>query len=166
MTEGARSTELMGSPHPAVVLLVEANSDAREMYTEFLSQQGFVPIPMASAADALDVAPQADIIVTGMVFPGEMDGAQLVAQLKADERTRMIPVVVLTAYASTTHRQLAENAGCDAFLTKPLLPDELARELGRILALAELRHVRGSPTKAGLREDEQTGRSGHGSGGR
>jgi CheY-like chemotaxis protein len=53
--------------------------------------------------------------------------------LKADERTASIPVVALTGHALAGISEGAKKAGCDAFVTKPCLPEDLVREIRRIL---------------------------------
>ena len=80
------------------------------------------------------VAPIADVIIAGILLPGHMDGIEFIAQLKADQRTKSIPVIVLTTCAWKTERDRAENAGCDMFLAKPCLPDDLERAVRRLLA--------------------------------
>jgi two-component system cell cycle response regulator DivK len=117
-----------------VVLLVQAKRDDREMYAEFFRHQGWLPVPVSTAGDALRVAPIADVIIAGILLPGDMDGVGFIAQLKADERTKSIPVIVLTTCAWKNERERAENAGCDMFLAKPCLPDDLERAVRRVLA--------------------------------
>jgi len=133
-----------------VVLLVQPERDDREMYAEFFGRQGWRVIPVSAAHDALGVAPIADVIITGILLPGDMDGVQFIAQLKADERTKSIPVIVLTACAWSTERERAENAGCDAFLTKPCLPADLVSAVRRVLAL----HRVPKPQSASVRPAE------------
>ena len=137
---------LMLAAAPVVVLL-QSDADSRAMYAEFLRYQGFVPVPMSTAADALSVAPRADVVVTGILLPGQMDGIELVTRLKTDDRTKRIPVIVLTACAWQSDRDRATTAGCDVFLPKPCLPDALVREVRRLLAASTLRDVRGAPAK-------------------
>ena len=117
-----------------VVLLVQAERDDREMYAEFFRHQGWLPIPVSTAGDAFSVAPIADVIIAGILLPGHMDGIEFIAQLKADERTKSIPVIVLTTCAWKTERDRAESVGCDMFLAKPCLPDDLERAVRRVLA--------------------------------
>ena len=122
-------------PTPAaVVLLVQAEADSREMYAEFLRYQGLLPVSVPTARDGLTVAPEADVIVTGLLLPGDMDGIEFIARLKRDDRTKGIPVIVLTACAWKSDRERAEQAGCDVFLPKPCLPDDLLRDVRRLLA--------------------------------
>src|SRR6266850_2839974 len=121
-------------PMPAaVVLLVQGESDSREMYAEFLRYQGLLPVPVSTARDGLRVAPEADVIVTGLLLPGDMDGIEFIARLKRDDRTKRIPLIVLTACAWKSDRERAEQAGCDVFLPKPCLPDDLFRDVRRLL---------------------------------
>jgi CheY-like chemotaxis protein len=75
-----------------------------------------------------------------------MDGLELIQELRADERAKRTPVIVLTACAWRSERERAERAGCDAFLPKPCAPDELVRAITRVLAASKLRVVRGRST--------------------
>ena len=109
----------MPSTPAAVVLLVQADHDSREMYAEFFRYQGLLPIPVSNARDGLTVARKADIIVTGLLLLGDIDGIEFIARLKRDERTKRIPLIVLTACAWKSDRHRAEEAGCDIFLAKP-----------------------------------------------
>jgi CheY-like chemotaxis protein len=119
---------------PRTVLLVQAVRDDREMYSEFLRAEGFYPVAVSSAADALAVARRAHIVVTAILIPGQMDGPDLIARLKHDERTSDIPVIVLTTCGWQSDRKRAHAAGCDAYLTKPCLPEVLVKEIRRVLA--------------------------------
>ena len=70
----------------------------------------------------------------GLLLPGHTDGIGLIERLKTDQKTRDIPVIVVTCCAWTSERTRAERGGCDVFLSKPCLPDDLAREVRRLLA--------------------------------
>jgi len=124
-----------------VVLLVQRVDDDRAMYEEFLVHQGLPMLCANDAAEALQLAPMADIVVTGLMLPGAMDGFEFIQRLRSDERTKHIPIVVVTAWAWQTERLRAQDAGCDVFLTKPCLPDELLREIRSVLADRKLRAV-------------------------
>ena len=136
-----------------VVLLVQADADSREMYTEFFRYEGLLPVPVSNARDGLTVARRADIVVTGLLLPGDIDGIEFIARLKRDERTKRIPLIVLTACAWKSDRERAEEAGCDAFLAKPCLPDHLLREVRLLLAASKLRDNRTVSTTADLPGD-------------
>jgi len=117
-----------------LVLVVDDYQDAREMYAEYLSFSGF---RVAEASNGLEAVEKAfalrpDVILMDLSLPG-MDGWTATRQLKTDERTRGIPVVALTGHALAGASDGARQAGCDAFVTKPCLPDELVLEVRRML---------------------------------
>jgi len=117
-----------------LVLVVDDYQDAREMYAEYLSFSGF---RVAEASNGLEAVEKAfalrpDVILMDLSLPG-MDGWTATRQLKTDERTRSIPVVALTGHALAGASDGARQAGCDAFVTKPCLPDELVLEVRRML---------------------------------
>ena len=129
-----------------VVLLVQCTDDV-EMYVEFLTHEGVTPIVVSTALDALLAASDAHVVVTGIHLAGSMTGLDLIAQLRADERTRHIPIVVLTSSAWRGERERAQEAGCDVFLAKPCLPEDLLRNV-RMLIASGRRHIRKRPAKA------------------
>jgi two-component system cell cycle response regulator DivK len=116
------------------VLLVDDYPDAREMYTEYLEFSGFDVVEAGNGMEALqraiDTSP--DIILMDLSLP-LMDGWEATRRLKADERTASIPVVALTGHALAGISEGAKKAGCDAFVTKPCLPEDLVREIRKIL---------------------------------
>jgi two-component system, cell cycle response regulator DivK len=116
------------------VLLVDDYPDAREMYTEYLEFSGFEVVEAGNGMEALQRAIDAspDIILMDLSLP-VMDGWEATRRLKADHRTASIPVVALTGHALAGISEGAKKAGCDAFVTKPCLPEDLVREIRRIL---------------------------------
>ena len=124
----------MSTARPAVVLLVQPSSDdSLDMYAEFLRYEGLAVIPVSAARDALMLAPQADIVVTGITLDDPMDGVELVSRLRHDDCTRSTPIIVLTACAWPKDRARAEGAGCDVFLPKPCLPNDLLGKVQQLL---------------------------------
>jgi two-component system, cell cycle response regulator DivK len=122
----------MSRDSEAVVLLVQSSrDDAGLMYAEFLRFHGLTPIMASNTAEALAAAPRADVIVTGILLSRDVEGVELITQLRADARTKHIPIVVLTSCASSSMQERAQQAGCDAFLTKPCLPEALLLEVRR-----------------------------------
>jgi CheY-like chemotaxis protein len=139
----------------SVVLLVQPDHDDRRMYIEFLRHEGLTVLSPENAADALPLAAQVDVIVTGILLPGDIDGIEFIERLRSDDRTKDKPVIVLTACAWHTELERAVNAGCDLFLPKPCLPDELLREVRRLLAMARLRDLGTRPAKAETRRTDR-----------
>lgn len=123
--------EAGAGPGP-LVLLVDDYQDAREMYLEYLKGSGFRVIEAATgeAALAIAFATPPDIIVLDLRLP-DMDGWTAADRLKTDPRTRHIPVIVLTGRDAPTDPNHPHHTRCDAWLTKPCLPEALAAEILR-----------------------------------
>ena len=118
------------------VLLVEDNDANREMLSRRLERAGHVVLAAADGAQGVRVARESvpDVVLMDMSLP-VMDGWEATRQLKADQATRHIPVVALTAHAMFEDRERALEAGCDMFLTKPIQFPELIETLAAIAAL-------------------------------
>jgi two-component system cell cycle response regulator DivK len=116
------------------VLLVDDYPDAREMYSEYLQFSGFDVVEAANGVEALQRAIEdvPDIILMDLSLP-VMDGWEATRRLKSDVRTAGIPVVALTGHALAGISEGARKAGCDAFVTKPCLPEELVKEIRKTL---------------------------------
>jgi CheY-like chemotaxis protein len=121
---------------PSLILVVDDNLDAREMYSMYLRHEGFECIEATDGAEALRLARQHHpvLVLMDATMPG-VDGWQAVQQLRSEPDLRGIAVVMLTAHAFDEHRRRAEAVGADAFLAKPVLPDQLAAEIRRVLSL-------------------------------
>lgn len=117
------------------VLLVDDYSDAREMYSEYLKYSGFDVVEAANGVEALERALDSspDIILMDLSLP-VMDGWEATRRLKQDARTAGIPVVALTGHALSGILEGAKTAGCDAFVTKPCLPEDLVMQIRSVLA--------------------------------
>jgi two-component system, cell cycle response regulator DivK len=126
------------------VLLVDDATDEREMYAEFLRLQGFCTLQAENAVDGFRLAAEVvpDIVVTDIRLLGHSDGLELTRQLKAATETARVPVVVLSGSVYPHDRQAAAEAGCDLFLAKPCLPDELVRVVAGAVVSSE--HFRGA----------------------
>ena len=124
-------TDTAGKPR---VLLVDDYPDAREMYGEYLHYSGYDVIEAANGMEAIQraLADKPDIILMDLSLP-LMDGWEATRRLKADRRTAGIPVIALPGQALAGILEGARQAGCDAFITKPCLPDDLVREIERVL---------------------------------
>ena len=122
------------TPEP-LVLVVDDFQDNREMYAEYLAFSGFRVIQAANGKEALDqaFANRPDIIIMDLSLP-VMDGWEATRRLKADGRTNAIPVVALTGHAMQGHSKGAIEAGCDSFVAKPCLPDQLVAEIRKMLS--------------------------------
>jgi CheY-like chemotaxis protein len=119
--------------HVPKILLIEDNEESRDGLSRRLRRQGYDILTAVDGQQGLEVAraEAADLIVMDMSLP-ILDGWEATRQLKADEATRAIPVIALTAHAMAGDREKALEAGCDDYETKPV---EFARLLAKIQAL-------------------------------
>src|ERR687896_644798 len=103
-----------------LILVVDDYQDAREMYAEYLQFSGFRVAEARNGNEAVEqaFALKPDLILMDLSLPG-MDGWEATRRLKADTRTRNIPVVALTGHALEGSSKGALDAGCDDFVTKP-----------------------------------------------
>jgi CheY-like chemotaxis protein len=121
---------------PPLILVVDDNLDAREMYCMYLRHEGFECLEAADGAEALRLAREhlPVVVLMDATMPG-LDGWQAIEQLRAEPDLQGIAVVMLTAHAFDEHRRRAATVGADAFLAKPVLPDDLARQIRELLRL-------------------------------
>ncbi len=128
----------MSTDTAPLILVVDDYQDAREMYAEYLQFSGFRVAEARNGNEALEqaFALKPDLILMDLSLPG-MDGWEATRVLKADDRTRHIPVVALTGHALAGASEGAKKAGCDSFVTKPCLPDDLVVEVRRMLGAAK-----------------------------
>ncbi len=118
------------------VLLVEDNEMNRDMLSRRLIRRGFEVIFAADGKQGVDAArsEKPDIILMDMSLP-VMDGWEATRCVKADDTTRNVPIIGLTAHAMSGDREKAMQAGCDDYDTKPVELDRLIAKIERLLAL-------------------------------
>jgi two-component system, cell cycle response regulator DivK len=124
----------MTDQHAPLILVVDDYQDAREMYAEYLQFSGFRVAEARNGNEAVEqaFALKPDLILMDLSLPG-MDGWEATRRLKADATTKHIPIVALTGHALAGASEGAKRAGCDSFVTKPCLPDDLVVEVRRML---------------------------------
>lgn len=118
-----------------LVLVVDDVADGREIVSEYLKLGGY---ELALAADGIEAVQQAqdllpDVILMDVWLP-KMDGLEATKRLRQDPRTKDIPIIALTAHGLASARSKALEAGCDAVITKPFLPEALEQEIERQIA--------------------------------
>lgn len=122
-----------------MVLIVEDNPVNRDVLGRRLERRGFTvrfaEDGPSGIATTKDLKPDLVLMDIGL---GEMDGREATRQIKLDPETSEIPVIALTASAFETDRQLALEAGCCDFDTKPV---DLKRLLGKMQNALSLRQA-------------------------
>jgi len=133
----ATAASRKSAPAAPLVLLVDDFQDNREMYAMYLEHSGLRVAEAANGHEALEQAFHLlpDLIVMDLSLPG-LDGWEATRRLKADQRTKKIPVLALTSHALEGYSEGARAAGCDAFITKPCLPEQLLNEIRKMLTVS------------------------------
>jgi CheY-like chemotaxis protein len=119
----------------AKILLVEDNEMNRDMLSRRLVRKGYDVVIAEDGVQGVELAnsESPDLILMDMSLP-EMDGWEATRRLKADEKTRAIPVIALTAHAMSNDRDKALEAGCDDYDTKPVELPRLLEKMDKLLA--------------------------------
>src|ERR1700688_2976873 len=118
------------------ILLVEDNEMNRDMLSRRLQRKGYSVIiaPDGAQGHLLAHSESPDIILMDMSLP-VMDGWEATRLLKADEATRHIPIIALTAHALVTDRTKAFEVGCDDYDTKPIEFGRLSEKIDNLLVV-------------------------------
>lgn len=118
------------------VLIVEDQPDTLEMLTANFRSRGFETIACESAKEALDCINRHhfDILISDIAMP-EMDGLQLMREVRRRPELASVPAIALTGYASQTDANAAIEAGFDLHLSKPIDPSDLATAVHNLVAL-------------------------------
>jgi two-component system cell cycle response regulator DivK len=119
------------------ILVVEDNEMNRDMLSRRLTRNGYEVVIAVDGQQGIDMAVSAkpDLILMDMSLP-VIDGWEATRRIKANDATRQIPVIALTAHAMAGDREKAIDVGCEDYDTKPI---ELSRLLGKVAALLVLK---------------------------
>jgi len=123
-----QSEEASTEPAPKIVhlMIVEDDPDTLEMLRATLEARGFRVTACESAVQTLEVASanQVDLIISDIGMP-EMDGFQMIKELREVEGYQNVPAIALSGYASQKDSKAALAAGFNAHVSKPVDPAEL-----------------------------------------
>ncbi|HSQ02886.1 MAG TPA: response regulator, partial [Burkholderiales bacterium] len=133
------------------VVIVDDHADMQSYLTHVLAAEGFEVdvLPNGAAALAACQARPPDAVVSDVVMPG-LDGFKLIERLRADERTAMTPVLLLSGHASEESRIAGLKAGADDYLIKPVRRRELVARVEGAIRLARMRQENSRREQADL----------------
>ena len=116
------------------ILLIEDNELNRDMLLRRLARRGFQVTAAENGQQGLSAASAdaPDLILMDMSLPG-LDGWELTRRLKADVATKHIPIIALTAHAMLGDREVALQAGCNDYDTKPVNFGRLLDKIATLL---------------------------------
>ena len=117
------------------ILLIEDNEMNRDMLSRRLEKKGYSVITAndGSQGHAMAILETPELILMDIGLP-DMDGWEVTKLLKANEATRNIPIIALTAHALITDRTKAFEVGCDDYDTKPVEFARLHEKIESLLA--------------------------------
>jgi DNA-binding response OmpR family regulator len=118
-------TVLIVEDDPVILRLLEVNFEL-EGFSVLLAHDGVEGIEVAKAE-------RPDVVVSDVMMP-KASGLELVAALKADDATRAIPVILLSAKAQTADLKAGTDAGADDYVTKPFEPLDLVDRVHALLS--------------------------------
>ena len=116
------------------IMIVEDNEFSRDALARRLARRGFEVAVAGDGLQALSVAHEThpDLILMDLGLPG-IDGWEATRRLKADGATQHIPIIVLSAHAMVTDRELALSVGGDDFDAKPVRFERLLEKIQALL---------------------------------
>jgi two-component system phosphate regulon response regulator PhoB len=116
------------------ILVVDDEPDISELITLHLMREGHECVAVTNGLQVLDAVLEhgPDLVVLDLMLPGQ-DGMTVFKRLRADSRTRAVPVIMLTARAQVADKINGLELGADDYLTKPFSPRELALRITAIL---------------------------------
>ena len=125
---------------PPVVLVVDDEPDQLDVYRQGLEFAGYRVAVAGGGRVALDMALAAhpDVIIMDVAMPG-MNGFEATRRIKDLKATRDIPVIAVSAAFGDIPPEWAQAAGCDTYLPKPILPQELSEQIEQVIARAKRR---------------------------
>jgi CheY-like chemotaxis protein len=144
---------------PARILIADDYDDNRELLRLMLESAGHSVRETRNGQECLEAVARElpDVVLLDISMP-VLDGWRVLAELRGEERTRSLPCVAVTAFASERDRQRALAAGFDGFVSKPFRSKDILEVIARLLPRdSEGRKLAPLPLNALVPADEETG---------
>jgi two-component system cell cycle response regulator DivK len=117
------------------ILMVEDNQNTADFMTRILESAGYTVYHAKSGLEGARWARASlpDLVLMDINLP-DVNGRSVVLSLRRQSPTEALPIIAVTAQADEESMQLAEGFGCNAFLAKPFLPEDLLKLVGHFLS--------------------------------
>lgn len=132
--ESQLDTAVMTTEASKSVLVVEDNELNMRLFCDLLEAYGFETFESRDGSDAIDIArsKKPDLIIMDIQLP-EVSGLDITRWIKDDEELAHIPVLAVTAFAMRADEQRVREAGCEAYLSKPIQMSSFIRAVEKLL---------------------------------
>lgn len=119
---------------PPVIMVVDDSLTVRKVTGKHLQRRGMEVMTAKDGVDAVEQLRERvpDLMLVDIEMP-RMDGYELTQRVRSDERTRHVPIIMITSRAGAKHRQKALNLGVDLYMTKPYQEEELFKKIDELL---------------------------------
>jgi two-component system cell cycle response regulator DivK len=124
----------VGSPARKRILIVEDNELNMRLLNDVLEAHGYDTLQTDQGEIAVDLARRfhPDLILMDLQLP-DISGLEATGRLKADESTRSIPIVAVTAFAMSGDERKARDSGCDGYIAKPIMLQQFLAMVARFV---------------------------------
>ena len=121
--------------HVPVIMVVDDSLTVRKITSRLLARSGYQVVTAKDGVDALEQLADAlpDVMLLDVEMP-RMDGFELTKRMRQDERTKDLPIIMITSRTADKHRQYAMELGVNAYLGKPYHEEELLENITRFIA--------------------------------
>lgn len=129
----------MSSSQLGRILILENDYSNRILFSDYLEHCGYSVYPLADEqkifAKLEDFEPH--VVILNLRMP-TVDGFTIIGQLRTHPRWHRLPILVVSGYTSSSDQQKAFQVGADAYLTKPVLPQDLSAAVARLIPESRL----------------------------
>ena len=117
------------------IMTVDDSASVRQMISFTLKQAGYGVVEAVDGQDALSKAPgqQIDMVITDLNMPN-MDGIELIRQLRSTKAFKYVPIIMLTTESQASKKQEGKAAGATGWIVKPFKPDQLLAVAQKVMS--------------------------------
>ena len=116
------------------VLVVDDCGTTRKLISFLLKGKGYSAVHASNGIEALEklATVDVDIIITDLNMP-QMDGLELIKNLRADERYKAMPIIMVSTESAEMDKKMAKDLGASTYIVKPVTQDRLVYEIEKLI---------------------------------